>query len=179
TMYWNTAFALAISILFPVVAKDILFLGPSGLGYMWMAQGIGSLMGAAWAASRGSADGQGRYIIGGSIALGLSVIGVGLSAWAPLTFFLLWATGIGGSSASVGIRTAIQLMVPDDFRGRVMSLWGMTHTAVRPLGEMQFGAIAAVAGAPFALALGGAAVLVFVAVVVIPNKRMRALRVTA
>ena len=179
TMYWNTAFALAISILFPVIAKDILFLGPSGLGYMWMAQGIGSLMGAAWAASRGTTDGQGRYIIGGSIALGLSVIGVGLSVWVPLTFFLLWVTGIGGSSASVGIRTAIQLMVPDDFRGRVMSLWGMTHTAVRPLGEMQFGAMAAVAGAPFALTLGGVAVLVFAALVVIPNKRIRALRVTA
>ena len=179
TMYWNTAFGLAISVLFPVVAKDILDLGPSGLGYMWMAQGIGSLMGAAWAASRGSSDGQGRYIVGGSIALGASVIGVGLSEWAPLTFFLLWVTGMGGSSASVGIRTAIQLMVPVDFRGRVMSLWGMTHTAVRPLGEMQFGAVAAVAGAPFALALGGALVISFVLLIVIPNRRLRTLQVTA
>lgn len=179
TMYWNTGFALAISILFPVVAKDILGLGPSGLGYMWMAQGIGSLMGAAWAASRGTSDGQGRYIIGGSIALGASVIGVGLSTSLPLSFFLLWVTGVGGSSASVGIRTAIQLMVSDDYRGRVMSLWGMTHTAVRPLGEMQYGALAALAGAPFALALGGALVLAFAVLIVIPNKRMRALHVTA
>jgi len=146
---------------------------------MWMAQGSGSLVGAAWAASRGSADGQGRYIIGGSIALGFSVIGVGLSTWVPLSFFLLWVTGIGGSSASVGIRTAIQLMVSDDYRGRVMSLWGMTHTAVRPLGEMQYGALAAVAGAPFALALGGVLVLVFALLIVIPNKRIRVLRVTA
>ena len=176
-MYWNTGFALAISVLFPVIAKDILGLGPSGLGYLWMAQGIGSLMGAAWAASHGGAHGQGRYIVGGSIVLGFAVVGVGLSTWVPLTFFLLWVTGMGGSSASVGIRTAIQLMVPDDYRGRVMSLWGMTHTVVRPLGEMQFGALAAVMSAPFALALGGAAVLVFVFLVVLPNREIRTLRV--
>ena len=179
TMYWNTAFALAMAVLFPVIAKDILGLGPSGLGYMWMAQGIGSLTGASWAASRGSADGQGRYIVGGSIALGLSVIAVGLSTWTPLTYFLLWVSGLGASSASVGIRTAIQLMVPDDFRGRVMSLWGMTHTAVRPMGEMQFGAVAALMGAEFALGLGGAAVLAFVLLVVVPNRRIRTLRVSA
>ena len=177
TMYWNTGFALAISILFPVVAKDILGLGPSGLGYMWMAQGIGSLMGASLAASRGSADGQGRYIVGGSIALGMSVIGVGLSTWVPLSFFLLWVTGLGSSSASVGIRTSIQLMVHDDYRGRVMSLWGMTHTAVRPLGEMQFGAVAAAMGAPFALTVGGAMVLAFVLLIVVPNRGMRTLHV--
>ena len=70
-------------------------------------------------------------------------------------------------------------MVPDDFRGRVMSLWGMTHTAVRPLGEMQFGAVAAAAGAPFALALGGALVLAFVLLAVAPNRRLRTLQVTS
>ena len=178
-MYWNTFFALAMTILFPVVAKDILALGPSGLGLMFMAHGVGSLMGASWAASRGSVQGQGMYIVGGSVVLGVSVVLFAFSTWAPLSFLLLWFAGVGGSGYNVGIQSSLQLMVPDEFRGRVMGVWGMTHTSVRPLGEMQFGAVAALMGTSFALALGGVAVLAFVLLVALPRREVRALHVTA
>ena len=84
---------------------------------------------------------------------------------------------MGGSVFSVAAQSTIQLMVSDEFRGRVMGVWGMTHTSVRPLGEMQFAAVAAVATTPLALVFGGAMVIAFVLFAAVPNRRIRSLRV--
>ena len=176
--YFNQFFALSMHVLFPVVAKDILGLGPSGLGVMYTAQGIGSLLGAAWAGTFGAGRAQGPLLLMGSAALGAGVAFFGLSTWYPLSLLALWIVGLGGSVFSVAAQTSIQLMVSDEFRGRVMGLWGMTHTSVRPLGEMQFAAVAAFASTPVALVLGGLMVVAFVLFAAVPNRKVRSLRVT-
>ena len=67
--YVNQFFALSMHVLFPVVAKDILGFGPSGLGVMYTAQGIGSLLGAAWVGAFGTGRAQGPLVLAGSAAL--------------------------------------------------------------------------------------------------------------
>jgi hypothetical protein len=65
--------------------------------------------------------------------------------------------------------------VPDEYRGRVMGYWGMTHTSIRPLGELQLAGVAALVSAPFALALGSVLVVAFVLLVVWPSPSIRRL----
>ena len=177
--YFNMFFAMSIHVLFPVVAKDILGLGPSGLGIMFTAQGIGRLLGAVWVGTLGSGYAQGRLVVAGSMALGGGVVLFGLSTWYPLTLVALWITGVGNSAFSISVQSALQLRVPDDLRGRVMGLWSMTHTSIRPLGEMHFAAVAAAATAPFALVFGGGLVLAFVLLIAVPSRAIRTLRVKA
>ena len=59
-----------------------------------------------------------------------------------------------------------------------MALWAMTHSSVRPVGEMQFALVAALTTAPFALVAGGVAVLAFVFLAVLPNRSLRHLNIT-
>ena len=176
-MYFNTFFGLAMNVLYPVMAKDVLGMGPSGLGVMYMAQGIGSLMGALGAAGWATERGQGRLLVAGAVGLGVGVSVFALSSWVALSLPALWLAGVGGSTFSVSVQSSIQLLVPDAFRGRVMAVWSMTHSSVRPVGELWFGMAAAVLTAPVALSLSGAAVLGFALLIALPRRGLRTLRV--
>jgi len=59
-----------------------------------------------------------------------------------------------------------------------MALWAMTHSSVRPVGEMQFAIVAALTTASFALVVGGLAVIAFILLVVLPNRNLRGLNIT-
>ncbi|MDA1215582.1 MAG: MFS transporter [Chloroflexi bacterium] len=177
--YFGMFFALSLSVLFPVFAKDILDVGPSGLGFMYTAMGVGSLAGAFSASSLASAFGPRKTMIGGGLVLGSFLLMFGLSTWYPLSLVFLALTGVGGSVYNVGIQSTMHMLVPNEFRGRVMGLWGMTHTSIRPMGEMQFAGVAALVAAPFALALGGGILLAFVVLVVAHNRHIKELRRSA
>ena len=112
----------------------------------------------------------------GAALQGVALVAFSLSHWAGVSLVVLPLVGVGFSLFNVTAQTTIQLMVPDEFRGRVMGVWGMTHTVVMPTGRMQAGAVAnfsetslvgllgRLAGAPFAVALGGLLVVAFAAV---------------
>jgi MFS family permease len=157
--YFAMFFGTSLGILFPVIAKDTLHVGPEVLGIMWGAQGIGSLIGVFVASNLSSPRYQRPMLVGSTLLFGASMIGFGLSPIYLLSLALLVALGTGGSALNVCIQQNLQMLVPNDVRGRVMGLWGIVHTSVRPLGEMQFSAIAALASAPFALILNGVIIL--------------------
>ncbi len=177
-VYVNMLFGLAMQVLFPVVAKDVLGMGPEALGMMFTAQGVGSLIGAVIGARWMAARDQGKWTVIGSLMLGVSAILFGLSQWYLVTLAVLWISGVGSSIFGVASQSCLQLMVPDEFRGRVMALWAMTHSGVRPVGEVQFALVAALTTAPFALVAGGVAVLAFVFLAVLPNRSLRHLNIT-
>ena len=95
--------------------------------------------------------------------------------------------GIGLSLFMVSTQTSVQTRVPDDYRGRVMAIWGMNYSVVLPLGQLQMGAVAGLsrdhlspfigglAGAPSAVILGGVVMLVAVAVTAAANRGVREL----
>ena len=173
--YFGMLFALSLSVLFPVFAKDILGVGPSGLGFMYTAMGIGSLFGALTASTIVNILGHRKNMVLGGLILGASLLIFGLSTWYLAALISLVLLGIGGSFYNVGIQSAMHMLVPNEFRGRVMGLWGMTHTSIRPIGEMQFAGVAALAAAPFALVLSAGVFLFFVLFVIAPNKYLKKL----
>ena len=68
--------------------------------------------------------------------------------------------GVFSSVYMIAIMTSLQIMVPDEMRGRVMGFYSMTWS-ILPLGGMQAGAIANAIGAHWALVIGGFAVVLF------------------
>jgi MFS family permease len=175
TVYFTQFFGHAIQVLFPVFAKDVLGVGPSGLGLMYTAMGIGSFTAATIAATAGNARNARRFIVIGGLTSGLSILLFSASTWYPISIGLLFFTGLGSSTVNVAIQTNIQMLVGDDFRGRVMGLWGMVHTSVRPMGEMGLGSMAAIASAPIAVGVGAVAILAFVLSFILPNRNLRRL----
>jgi sugar phosphate permease len=180
--YYMMFFGVSMHILLPVIAKDVLHVGPDVLGVMWAAIGIGSLSGVILVSNLSAPAHQRPIMVGGPLLLGLAMIGFALSPVYWLSLVLLLLLGLGSSAFNVANQQNLQLLVPNEFRGRVMGVWSIVHSSVRPLGEMQHSAVAAVASAPFSLILSGAMVLaasIYFAVYRRPLDRLIALRAAA
>jgi Na+/melibiose symporter-like transporter len=106
----------------PFFADSILHSGPTGFGYLNMAQGIGGAVGLFGIATLGNYKYKGRLIIFSGILVGLLLVAFSISQALLLSFLLLTAAnGFGTVFENVG-RTALQGIIPDEMRGRVMSL---------------------------------------------------------
>ena len=173
--YFVNFFAWSFQSLFPIFAKDLLGVGTEGLGLMYSALGAGSLAGAAIAASLSGVRLRGWLIIGGAALEGAILVLFALSPWFTVALVLLFLAGLGQSIYNVTAQATLQYLVPDEFRGRVMGLWGMTYTSFQPLGQLEMGAVAAVASAPAAVVIGGVAVLGFALLVALPFRPLRQL----
>ncbi len=174
--YYDMLFGISMSVLFPVFAKDVLHVGPEGLGFMWGAMGVGSVAGVFVASSFSLPAQQRPLLVSGSLALGLFMIAFALSTWYWMSLLLLFVIGLGASAFNVAIQINLQMLVANELRGRVMGIWSMVHTSVRPAGEMQFGAVAALLSAPLALMVSGALIIAFSLAYVAPSGQMRRLR---
>ena len=156
--FFNSFFGMSYIIMMPVFAKDILGVGAEGQGVMMVAGGVGSLSMGLWLGTRGNYDQKGFVIIGGAVMTGLSLAAFALTSEYigsfPLAVALMVVTGVFTSTYMISIMSSLQMLVPNEMRGRVMGFYGMTWN-IMPLGGMFAGALAAATGTPWAVAIGG------------------------
>lgn len=136
-----------------VFARDILRIGPGGLGLLMAASGSGAVMGSLWVASRRTMVGAGRRLIAMTVAYGGIVIAIALSRTVVLSLPLLVCAGFFGASYMSANNALLQMRVDDHVRGRVISAYLLTQ-GLMPLGAMPMGLLADRAGAPMAVAAG-------------------------
>ena len=176
--FFNSFFGMAYIPLMPIFAVDILKVGADGQGWLMGIGGIGSLITSIWFAAKGSGASKTLLIIGGGIMSGLSVIAFALtSEWVGsfiLAMALMFVVGVFNTMQNTALQASMQILVPDHIRGRVMGLYGMTYN-IRPLGGMQAGALAGLITAPFAIAIGGLAVVVFALASALASRDLRRL----
>jgi MFS family permease len=150
--------------LLPPVAKEILKLGPEGMGILRAAPAIGALVTAIVLAVLPMKRIRATTLLWVVTGFGLCMIGFGLSRtfWLSLTFLT-----ISGSldSVSVVIRsTLMQLLTPDHMRGRVSSVNSMFIISSNELGAFESGALAQLVGVSMAITLGGIGTLLVAAI---------------
>ncbi|RVD39396.1 MFS transporter [Mesorhizobium sp. M4B.F.Ca.ET.215.01.1.1] len=143
------------SALLPVYARDILELGPWGLGLLRSAPGIGAICVAVWLAGHPIRDHAGKIMLGfvGLFGAVTVLFGVSTITWLSiLALALLGATDM----FSVYIReTLIQLWTPDEVRGRVNAVNQVFVGASNEVGEFRAGTMAALIGTVPAVVIGG------------------------
>jgi hypothetical protein len=141
--------------LLPVFARDILHVGPEGLGQMRAAPALGAAVVALWLSWKPLARNVGAKMLWAVGAYGAATLVFGLSRWYPLSLLCLVLLG-AADMVSVFVRSSlIQINTPDDVRGRVSAISGLTVSASNELGEMQSGIAAALLGATGAVVFGG------------------------
>ena len=131
------------------------------LALLTSAGGVGGLTGAFVAGSLGSIRRRGWLMLGGACNFGVALI---LFAIAPAFWMVVgleWLASASSQMFSVTSQSTLHGLVPDEYRWRVMGLWGMTHTVAQPLGGLQLGALANAIGATSALVISGCFVVVF------------------
>lgn len=144
------------AVLMPIFADRILHGGARGLGLLMGSTGVGALAATLVMAARREVRGLGRWIIYASTGFGASLILFSFSRSLPLSIALLLPAGFCMLIQMSSSNTLIQTMVPDDLRGRVMSVYSMVFVGMAPFGALLAGAVAHRIGAPLTVAIGGA-----------------------
>ena len=146
--------------LMPVFARDILHVGPEGLGQMRAAPGLGAAVVALLLSFRPLERNVGVKMLAAVAAYGAATLAFGLSRNFLLSLLILALLG-AADMVSVFVRSSlVQLNTPDAMRGRVSAISGLAISASNELGEMQSGIAAALLGATGAVAFGGVGAIV-------------------
>jgi MFS family permease len=148
-----------VTALLPIFARDILHIGPWGFGILRSAPALGGLV-VAILLSRYQLGRRGGWFM----FVGMAVYGVGTTLFAFsenafLSIFLLFIVGMGDMLSGVTRQTLIQVLAPDDTRGRVLAVNSLSNSTAGQLGMFESGLAAAALGVEGSVIFGGIAVL--------------------
>jgi len=149
-------FSIPYAVLMPIFARDILKVGASGLGYLMSCVGAGALIGAVTLSSLGDIRWKGKLLLAGNLTFCTMLALFSFSGIWPLSLALLVGAGWGIMTNMALTNTLIQTCVPDQLRGRVMSVYTLMFLGLAPIGSLQAGVIAHWLGAPMAIRIGAA-----------------------
>ena len=128
--------------LLPVYTKEILKAGPTILGFLQAALPLGSLLCALVLAHRPPLQKAGRTLLCAVAIFGLATIGFGFSRWFPLSFIMLFVCGFVDNISVVVRHTLVQLLTPDEKRGRVSAVNSLFIGTSNELGGFESGFVA-------------------------------------
>jgi MFS family permease len=151
--------------LLPVYAKDILNVGPQGLGLLQAALPVGSVFCAVLMAHRPPMLKAGRSLIFAVTVFGLATIGFGFSRWFWLSLFMLFICGFADNISVIVRHTLVQLLTPDEMRGRVSSVNNLFISTSNEAGAFESGLVSNFFGPVFSVVSGGVATILVVAAV--------------
>ena len=151
--------------LLPVYAKDILHVGPGGLGWLLAAESVGAVATTLTLAHLPPLKRAGPALLRAVALFGIAIIGFGLSRWFLLSFVALVIAGAADSVSVVIRMTLSQVGTPDALRGRVSAIHSLFIGTSNELGNFESGALAALAGPVVSVVAGGIGTLVTVAAV--------------
>jgi MFS family permease len=151
--------------LMPVVARDMLGLGPSGYGLLLASVGIGGLAGALWLASRSDLErGRGRLLARSSFAFAILLIAFSFVRSSHVAYVVLLAVGFTMIVNNAVSNALLQHIVPDAMRGRIMAAYSFIVVGLsQTVGAFGAGAVARIVGVHWAIG-GAAAVMLAYAV---------------
>jgi MFS family permease len=151
----------AYATLLPAWAVTILGGDATTNGLLQSARGAGSLLGALMIASMGHLIQRGRWLTIGTVVYPLVILLFASVRTLPLTLIVLVGVGWGGMIVFNMANTLVQGHVPNELRGRVMSIYSLTFFGGMPLSALWSGALANSIGAPLAITVGALVLLVF------------------
>ena len=147
---------MPVLVLAPVFADQIFHRGSQGLGFLMAAMGVGAVVGTLGLARRAHATNLQPIIAFSGIAMGLATIAFAFSPWYALSLVIMPLIGYSVFRQMASANTTIQTLILDEYRGRIMSMYGMTIVGLGPFGSLAAGALAGRFGARGTTLLGGA-----------------------
>lgn len=152
--------------LFPVYAKDILRVGPEGLGFLQAGTAIGAVALTPFTGRIGRIPRQGRWVVRAIIGWGVCIVVFGVLP-GPLWLSVLFLAGAGAADmVSMVLRgIVIQLTTPDEMRGRMSAVNAMFVIGGPTLGQFESGVVAQLASPQVSVVSGGVACIVAAVVI--------------
>lgn len=139
----------------PAYARDVLHVGPGGLGLLRAASSVGAVSTALWLSARPITTNVGPLMLWAVALFGAASAVFGLSHWLWLSLAMLALAGAADMISVFVRQTLVQVVTPDAMRGRVGATSSLFITASNELGEMESGLVAAALGPVGSVVFGG------------------------
>ncbi|MCB0727962.1 MAG: MFS transporter [Ignavibacteriae bacterium] len=162
--------------LLPIFAGEILLVGPEGLGALRAAPSIGAVIMAIYMTRFQITKNAGRNLLIGIYGFGICIIIFGLSKYFYLSLFVLALSGAFDSVSVVVRSTIIQLMTPDNMKGRVSAVNSIFIGSSNEIGAFESGVAAKLLGTVPSVVFGGVMTILIVTFVSITSPALRKLK---
>jgi len=169
-------FGLPYLVMMPEFAKNVLQVGPRGLGYLMASAGFGALLGGIHLASRKAHHLRGPLVLASAVIFFAAIVLFCLCLQPLLCMVLLAVAGGAVVNSVATVNSLVQTLVPDEIRGRVLSMHTMAFLGFTPLGSLLVGSLAEWWGAPVALAASSGFALLLTAGIALAAKDVRGLQ---
>jgi predicted MFS family arabinose efflux permease len=173
--FFMTALAIPMITFLPVFAKDVFHQSEMTYTLFLVASGLGSITGALTVASMGNIQNKGRIALSMLMALGAGITGFALSHNVVVSCILLFFSGAVMMCAFAMISSLVQLITPNDMRGRVMSVYNVAFRGGMPFGSVATGRLVPIFTAPNVLGVNGLILLCLGAYFLFVQRRVAAL----
>jgi MFS family permease len=150
-----TALAVPMRTLFPLYATDIFHRGPGTFAAFLSISGTGSIVGALAVAWLGNVRRKGLIALLMLLTLGAGISGFGLSRSLVLSGVMLFVSGIAMVVVFSMVSSLVQLIVTNEMRGRVVSVYNFAFRGGMPMGNLITGRLVPIFTAPVVLAANG------------------------
>jgi MFS family permease len=170
--------AMPFQSLLVVFADDIWHVGDGGLGILQAFAGVGGIMGSLYVAWHGESQTPLRLMMASILGFAATLFLFALSPWFLMALPFVLIADVFANVFNTTNGTAIQVLIPDEVRGRVMSLMMMTF-GLTPLGTVPVGALAQAFGAPIAVAIASVATAVLAIIIFLASRALRGIDATS
>jgi predicted MFS family arabinose efflux permease len=155
-----TMLGVPIMVFLPVVVRDVFHMGARIFTLMLCIAGGGAVVGALTVAAFGHIQHKGRVALFTLISLGVLMCAFGLSRSLPLSCFLLFVSSAALVAVFAMISSLVQLIAPDEMRGRVMSVYNVAFRGGMPIGSLISGQLIGSSSVGAVLAVNGVALAI-------------------
>jgi predicted MFS family arabinose efflux permease len=159
----------------PVFASDVFHKGPQTFTLLLSCSGAGAVTGALIIAAVGRLKRQGRAVLIMLAVLGVMTIGFALSPSVPAACVMLFLTWASLMPVFSMVTTLVQMITPDDMRGRVMSVYNLALRGGGPVGSLIVGSLIPHFTAPITIACAGVLQVGLAGYFFLVNRRVAAL----
>jgi MFS family permease len=172
----TTLLGFPLTAFLPVFVKNVFGKGPETLALLMACSGAGSVTGGLIVAATGKIKHQGRAALLILTAMGAIITGFALSHWLPLSMVLIFAGGTAIMACASLMLTLVQLVVSDEMRGRVMSVYNLAFRGGMPLGSLVLGRLMPVLGVSYTMAFAGSLLILLSLYFLLVQRQVAALQ---
>jgi len=170
-----TALGFPMMTFLPWFARATFHGGPFTLTLFMCASGIGAVVGSLLVAWMGNAQHKGRIALLSLVWLGVGISVFALSTNLALSCIVLFLTGIGLMTVFANVNSLVQLITPNEMRGRVMSVYNSAFRGGMPMGNLMTGWLVPQFTAPYVLTANGLALLAVALYFLLVQRKVAAL----